>query len=337
MNTHDTFAEAYLKGLKNLLQYGQNVGSVRDSQSTASNFGKGDRPAVELIGYSFQVNNPLSSLFICKHRPLRLAYCFGLFLWSLAASNRVDWLSYYNPLAKLYSDDEVYLCGAFGKRLLDFDDTINQLESITSRLTVDPNSRRTVAAIITPEDNIKNSREYPCGIAVQYFLRDGFLHSITYMRAQSAMIVLPYDVFLFMTLQCYIASKMNVKVGYYKHIAGTFHIYESEKELAAKILAEGVIPVSLGRMTNKKNDWDKLYELEKDIRGIVSEGNTTKLLPIINHWKENITESFISQSQLILMIFGLIKLRQSDEAIKLISLVSSPLKELIESFIVLET
>src|SRR5713101_3118442 len=133
-NTYNTLAEAYLEGLRDLLLHGQSVPSVTEPTSPASNFGKADRPAIELLGYSFQVNNPYSSLFLSDVRVIRLPYCIGLFLWSIAGSNSVDWLSYYNPMARQFSDDGIQLCGAFGKRLLAYSDTINQIEAICARL-----------------------------------------------------------------------------------------------------------------------------------------------------------------------------------------------------------
>jgi thymidylate synthase len=330
-NTHPTLAEAYLEGLQDLLQHGQNVGSVKDSSSTASGFGVGDRPAIELLGYSFQISNPYSSLFLSAERVVRVPYCIGLLLWSIAASNNVDWLSFYNPLARQYSDDTATLCGAFGKRLFNYQDEINQIEAICVRLANDPNSRRTVAAICTPEDNVRVSREYPCCIGVQYFLRDGVLHATTYMRAQSALVVLPYDAFLFMSLQCFIAAKIGAKVGIYKHVVGTYHIYESEKEQAERVLQKGAIPITVGEMPSSERTWQLLLNFEEQLRTAVIANDVNKVRTLNENYSE--TASFLDQAKSILMLHAVLKLNISDSVNELLSVLPTPLKELLRAYI----
>lgn len=166
---HATLADAYQQSLRDLLQHGCRVESVRDPTSIASNWGAGDRPTLEVIGYTLQIDDPYASLFFSRERPLRLEYLFGLFLWTIAGSDDVDSLAYYHSMAQVFSDDEKHLCGAFGKRLFGYRDSINQIDAICQRLVKDPCSRRTVGAICVPEDNILQSREYPCCIGVQYF------------------------------------------------------------------------------------------------------------------------------------------------------------------------
>lgn len=327
-NTHETFAEAYLEGLRDLLQFGQSVGSVKDPLSTASAFGSADRPAIELIGYSFQVNNPFSSLFLCSERVIRAPYCVGLLLWSLAGSNSLGWLSFYNPLARQYSDDDATLCGAFGKRLFAYEDKINQIDAVCARLLKDPNSRRTVAVICTPEDNVRASREYPCCVGVQYFLRNGFLHAVTHMRAQSALIVLPYDAFLFMALQCVIAARLGATAGIYKHIAGTFHIYEDERQQAERVLDNGARPVSIGDISASESDWRQLFEFEEQLRTATSVETLNKITTGLDT-RSLRSNSFIDQAKIILQLNALSKLNIRDRITELLGTLRPPLRDLV--------
>ncbi len=196
----DTLAEAYSEGLARLLTSGRPVPSVRDPYSVASNFGGADRPAVELLGYGFEIRDPSAALLYSKALPLRLDYCFGLLCWSLSGSDDAKILSYYHPAATRFSDDGSHLSGAFGHRLFCHKDG-SQIDAILNLLGRDPASRRAVAFIADARDNFTRSVEYPCAVSMHFFVRDGMLHAILHMRAQQALFVLPYDAFLFMSLQ----------------------------------------------------------------------------------------------------------------------------------------
>jgi hypothetical protein len=50
-------------------------------------------------------------------RPIRLAYCIGLLLWTLSGSDDLEWSRDYNVRASKVSDDGGHLHGVFGKRL----------------------------------------------------------------------------------------------------------------------------------------------------------------------------------------------------------------------------
>jgi hypothetical protein len=48
-----------------------------------------------------------------------------------------------------------------------------------------------------------------------------------------------------MMLQAWLAARVRMPVGTYTHFSGSFHIYEDEVELAERVLAAGVTPVSV--------------------------------------------------------------------------------------------
>ncbi|WP_326770616.1 thymidylate synthase (plasmid) [Streptomyces sp. NBC_01591] len=275
MSTYESFADAYLGGLHAVLTEGKEVPSVVDPLSKASDFGKNDRPYRELIANTLRVNDPQSSLAVTPALPVNLSYCFGLLAWSLDGRNDVDTPAYYRRGAHEYSDDQHTLSGAFGHRLLT--SSGDQLEAVVERIRKDPAHRRTFALVLEPEDNFRMSREYPCAVGVQLFLRDGALTWITVMRAQQALTVLPYDAFLFMGMHQYAASLLNVAVGPYIHQSGTFHFYENEVELARKIVAEPPTPARLpafpGSADGARETARELIDVERHLREAVGAGD----------------------------------------------------------------
>ena len=314
--SYPSLSDAYLSGLRDILSFGRHVESVKDPNSVASNWGCAARPSRELIGYSFRVNDPTQSLFYSSARVVRLDYLFGLFLWTIAGSNDATWLGYYHPLALNFSDDGMYLCGAFGKRLLNFRDSINQLEAISNLLRKDAASRRTFAAICTPEDNVLTTREYPCCIGVQYFLREGALHAITHMRAQSAFGVLPYDAFLFMTLQQLLAARLSLRNGAYIHQAGTFHLYESELEDVRKVLDSPITPIEVGELIAAESVIEDVLNFECTLREATIHDDSSYALSLLTDYYNS--TSFWDQTKIVLLLHSLQRLKRDDEIPSLI-------------------
>lgn len=298
MSVYTDLASAYRQGLDELLRHGESVPSVRDPSSPASGFGTADRPAIELRGHSFEVSRPSACLVDSDIRPLRLAYCFASLVWTLSASNDLEWIASYHPDARNFSDDGISLSGAFGKRLFAYGGAIDQIGAIIKRLETDPASRRTVAVVCDAADNIRSSREYPCCIGLQYFLRAGKLHATTFMRAQHGLLVLPYDAFLFMALQCLLAARLNVEVGRYQHVCGTFHIYESEADLAREVLHSPIASVELGRLDRSGRDISELLDVEYEIRSAGRAGDRSALARILSCVPSS---EFSRQAQLVLL------------------------------------
>lgn len=297
MNTHPDLASAYRAGLRDLLSDGLPVPSVQDPRSPASGFGAGDRPSIELIGYSFEVANPAACLVDSEARPLRLPYCVGSLLWTLAGSNDLEHLQAYHPAARNFSDDGISLSGAFGRRLFRYDDRIDQIDAIVGRLQADPSSRRTFAAICDAEDNVRDTREYPCCIGVQYFLRDGALHTITFMRAQHALLILPYDAFLFMSIQRIVAARLGVRIGSYRHVSGTFHLYESELTFARRVLDEPVHSLELGAPDGTWSELPDVLRFEEEARSLGSRGEHGRLLGMVE--AAAVGSGFATQTKLV--------------------------------------
>lgn len=230
-----SLTSAYRDGLDALLRRGHHVPSVLGAFSKASNFGKGDRPWIELIGYGFTCQNSRPSILTSAAFRTHVPYLLGLLAWTLDGRDDLDSLYYYRRAAADYSDDGATMCGAFGARMRATRNGRTQLAAVLERLRHDPSSRRTFIPIIEARDNLIESREYPCAAGVQLFVRGGALHWLTLMRAQQALTVLPYDASLFSLMQHFIAAELGLEVGSYGHFSGTFHIYEDERSLATTV------------------------------------------------------------------------------------------------------
>ena len=231
------FNSAYKVGLQDIATYGFEVDSTTDPMSVGSAFGCQARPTKEIIGYSFMLESPADRLLSLKSKKINLPFAVANSLWTISGSDKLDFIAFYNSRGRNFSDNQVTLHGAHGKRLFDTDG-IDQIEAIIERLRQDPYSRRTVAPMYHPSDNKASSKDIPCPIAIQFLRRSGKLHAITYMRSQSAAMVLPYDVYSFTFLHEALAVELGCELGTYHHVSGSFHYYLDEETVVNRVIAE---------------------------------------------------------------------------------------------------
>ncbi|WP_018790418.1 thymidylate synthase [Salinispora arenicola] len=295
--SYTTLANAYQSSLGDILDHGRSVASVRDPLSKASDFGAGDRPYQEVLGHSFTVERSRSCIVDSDAFPVNLAYCFGMLAWSLDGRDDVASLAYYRPGATEFSDDEHTLSGAFGRRLV-ASRAGDQIAAIAARIEVDPAHRRTFALVLEPEDNFVASREYPCAVGVQLFLRDGALTWLTVMRAQQALTVLPYDCFLFMAMHQVTAARMDVELGPYIHQSGTFHFYDKEIPHVQRLTENPVPALELPPLPRGRDKVDavvaELIELERALRDAGTAGDIAAIDALVANDRD---EEFLEIAQ----------------------------------------
>jgi hypothetical protein len=251
---------------------------------------------------------------------LHLPYCFGLLAFALSGRNDLNSLRYYRPGAAEFSDDGWTLSGAFGARLRGLGGEADQLAAILTRLSTDPASRRTYAAIIAPIDNLRISREYPCAAGIQLFLRNDRLSMLTVMRAQQAFTVLPYDAFLFMSMQLLLSARLGVTAGSYMHFAGTFHVYESEETAIRQTLDSGVscatLPLPPSDPVEAAKLVDDLIALELRLRGFGQVGDAGTLENLAT---ESSGDGLLDVARRVLGSFAMQKLGLRDECTEVLA------------------
>jgi thymidylate synthase len=304
MTFYESFAAAYIGTLERIIQTGDSVPSVTDPLSKASDFGRRDRPSTELLGYSVELASNPRQIPITPTLPFNSAYAFALVAWSLAAHDDLASLQYYRPGAVEFSDDGYVLSGAFGRRMFGASTDANQVESVITRLEQDPASRRTWISIANERDNIAPSREYPCAAGAQLFVREGSLHFLTFMRAQQALTVFPYDWFLFQSVHDYIAIRLGLNTGRYTHIAGTAHIYQDEHELARGVIRD-TSALPLPPLQRNSNDiistMATLNDLEFTIRNAVVSKDDTAMEEIAARSCEDM---YLDYARCVFLNFG---------------------------------
>lgn len=176
----------------------------------------------EIINAITVIDDPKDNLVTSPIRKLSHKYAIGELLWYLSGSNKLDAIANYSKAWNKLSDDGETVNSAYGHRIFEkfgFD----QWEHVKELLKADPNSRQAVIHIKEP--NPEKTKDLPCTVALQYFIRDGKLYATTYMRSNDIWLGFPYDVFTFTCLQIKMAFELGVGIGSYTHIAGSLHLY----------------------------------------------------------------------------------------------------------------
>jgi thymidylate synthase len=229
-------------------------------------------PATEFNGVLLQIKNPRARLSRTE-RKSTLFSCLGEFLWYLAGSDKVDFIEYYIRGYDKYSDDGETIYGAYGPRLFNLNNTVNQVQNVIETLRVNASSRRAVIQLFRGEDlaaNLESRREdLPCTCTLQFTVRNHQLHMMVMMRSNDAFLGLPHDVFAFTMLQELIARSLGVEVGPYKHAVGSLHMYTKHTKAMQDYLEEGVqerVPMPPMPLGDPWSAVEKLLKAERTIR-----------------------------------------------------------------------
>lgn len=168
--------------------------------------------------------------------------------WILDGDNRVSTIAPYGDIAKFSDDGETFF-GAYGPRIA------AQWGSLCDRLINDPLTRQAVINIW--RENPPQSKDIPCTISVQWFLRPAlneqqlnpdrpiyYLHCIDTMRSSDVWLGLPYDVFNFTMLTIKLALRLQgvmpwkIKLGKLFMNCGSQHLYDKNVEDAKHALTD---------------------------------------------------------------------------------------------------
>lgn len=206
----------------------------------------------ELIAPTFELRNPRARLIHNPERKMNYGFSVGEFLWYWQGREDLEMMQHYNKRMKDFSDDGKTLNSAYGKRLMTnwVVPTVHgpsQWQACVQTLLADSDSRRAVMLINRAEDEIKaatvGSKDVPCTLSLQFFVRDNKLNLHVVMRSNDIIWGLCNDLFSFTLFQeCMLldlrkhAQFETLELGSYYHTAGSLHLYERHFEQAEMML-----------------------------------------------------------------------------------------------------
>lgn len=213
----------------------------------------------EILVPRLVLTNPRARLLNYKARNVNYGFGVGEFLWYLRGSDSLEEMTYYNKRMPSFSDDGKYLNSAYGYIIFGMGSKISKEDKPNAEMGIDQwgilkctliddkDSRRAILQIHHPAHqfhaSVYGSKDVPCTLSLQFFIRDDELHMHVNMRSNDVHWGLTYDLFSFTLLQeiMYLELKEHypeLKLGRYIHTAGSLHIYEKHYEMTEKMTRE---------------------------------------------------------------------------------------------------
>jgi thymidylate synthase len=205
------------------------------------------------------------NLLACPGRGLNYRFAVAEWLWMSFGRSDVSSLAQYNKVIAQFSDDGVFLTGAYGPHIR------AQWQRTVDRLTADPDTRQAVIEIPRPRGATKDE---PCTLSLQFLLRGGKLNLIATMRSSDVWLGVPYDLFSFTQLQNALAGQLGVGRGWCALNTGSSHLYERDVDKAAPLVRVDVSEPAasslyLPDLPGRPPDWleDVLVHREDAVNG----------------------------------------------------------------------
>lgn len=198
-----------------------------------SEYSPRDMKTREVLAHTSHINmrHPIVNV---PERDMGFKFMTAEAAWILSGDNKVETISPFSKAISKFSDDGVFFHGAYGPQVVD------QLSYVCRKLTDDQDTRQAVMTIW--RKNPGQTKDTPCTVAVQWFIRGGRLHCVDTMRSSDLWLGWPYDVFNFSMLSWYIRAMLrdyhgvNVDMGGLYLVAGSEHLYERNFDAVDRII-----------------------------------------------------------------------------------------------------
>ncbi|RIJ52882.1 thymidylate synthase [Clavibacter lycopersici] len=205
---------------------------------------------------SLTLTNPLARMSRSANRG-RLFSALGELTWYLDGSSDPAHILYYLPR---YGEAVGEYGGSYGPRLFGLGNNA-QIHGVIAQLTSSPSTRKAVVQLYDRDDVHGNPRDVPCTCTLQFFVRNGRVDLITYMRSNDAILGLMPDVFAFTFLQELVARSLGYDLGTYTHMVGSLHVYSEREADARAYLDEGSFPLYPMPPMPLQDPWEMVQQL----------------------------------------------------------------------------
>ena len=188
----------------------------------------------ELVNYMIEVSDLDSEYVSLVSGGTNLTYLAAELLWYWSSRNDLNFIGKFSKLWDKVSDDGITANSAYGY-ILNTKHGFNQINKVIELLKVDPYTRRAVLNINVPNENVIETKDEMCTIAITYQIRNNRLHSTCIMRSNDVRYGFLNDCGYFISLQKYIAKCLNIEVGTYTHMALSLHFYDRDFNFVKKV------------------------------------------------------------------------------------------------------
>lgn len=180
--------------------------------------------------YITEYTHPTERVLFSAARDANPFFHFFESLWILAGRRDVGFLKQFNSKIGDYSDDGLTFHAPYGHRLRHHfkqDQLLGAIELLRS----DPTTRRAVMSIWDPDEDLGTvSKDIPCNDMIFFKLRDGVLDMTVANRSNDAIWgAYGANAVQFSTIHEFVAGAVDARVGVYRQVSDSFHIYVGQE------------------------------------------------------------------------------------------------------------
>lgn len=184
----------------------------------------------ETLGCNIYITNPYDNLVFNSFRKASPYYIAQEYFWYHSGDRNVNSISKYAKFWEKIQNPDGTVNSNYGAYIFDDDwypvNGKSQWINLIDTLKKDPDSRQAILQI--PITQFKGTKDVCCTSSLQFFLRNNSLHMTTYMRSNDINKGFCNDIPFFTSLQIDLAKILGVNVGWYRHVVGSIHVYESD-------------------------------------------------------------------------------------------------------------
>lgn len=225
----------------------------------------------EMLDAHLVLRDPQDRLIFDPGRRMNIGFAIADWLQIMIGDDTIEFLEHFVSGITEFADpkNKEKVGGAYGPRLKQPE--FSQIEDVINRLKADPFSRQAVISIYDGAVDLQaKAHVVPCTLSLQFLIRDDKLHAIASMRSNDVVWGLTYDIFNFTMIQEYIAAKLGLSMGDYRHHAGSLHLYvERDKKLIKRLGQHPRIYMKMDHMPEEINI-GHIYLLFKRARDLVT-------------------------------------------------------------------
>lgn len=148
-------------------------------------------------------------------------------VWMMGGSNDGTWLDrFVHDFSSRYAEEDGKIHGAYGHRWRAHFEA-DQIKAVVRMFQKDPNTRRAVIAMWSPDDDLEaDKRDLPCNTHIYFANRNGRLDMTVCCRSND-MIWGAYGANLvhMSALHELIATELGLQIGRYFQVSNNFHAY----------------------------------------------------------------------------------------------------------------
>jgi thymidylate synthase len=227
----------------------------------------------EITNFNLVLSNLDNCYCFCRN--LNLHYLIGETLFYLKGENKLKNIENYSKFWKSISDDGETLNSCYGYYI--FKQVIanngNQFGYCIEQLVKNPDSKKAVITIYSAENHSKETKDNPCTMFLQFYIRENKLYLKTHMRSNDIWFGLPYDLPFFVMLQKAMLFKLNscfsnekLTLGDYVHSSNSLHLYERNFEEVKEIIKNPFACINMPvYTTNSINNLENLIDFESSL------------------------------------------------------------------------